>query len=132
MSVEISITVEPSPGYLAERLERLALNVTPGRGGALDDSVAGVTARLADIAADLAPYDTGALSRSHAWAIEGGQGRVYLDPAAINWQSGGRPVEYGPIVHEQQPWLEWTMVQAPAILAEEGRSLVANLAEGLL
>lgn len=66
-----------------------------------------------DFARSVAPYWTGTLAFSHRGEIENMPGQIvaymYLDPTAVNPVTGNRPVDYGPVVHESQPWIDWTM-----------------------
>jgi hypothetical protein len=81
-------------------------------------TVVSVMARLTEITVDyatgIAPYYTGTLASSHRGEIEVGsgfvEGVIHLDPSVTNPVLGGKPVEYGPVVHTSQPWLlEWTV-----------------------
>lgn len=61
----------------------------------------------------VAPYMTGTLASSHRgevyyrddWLV----GEIYLDPSVVNPLNYAKPVEYGQVVHQSQPWLDWTM-----------------------
>lgn len=40
--------------------------------------------------------DTGSWRASHRPEVAGATGRIFVDPSAVNPESGGRPAEYGP------------------------------------
>lgn len=80
-------------------------------------SIVSVMAKVAELtvayATGIAPYLTGTLAYSHRGELEVGNGYVnaiiFLDPTVVNPVFGGKPVDYGPRVQEDQPWLlEWT------------------------
>ncbi|MEM7344586.1 MAG: hypothetical protein AAF485_10110 [Chloroflexota bacterium] len=54
--------------------------------------------------------DTGTLRASHRMQVRGKRGRVFIDPDAVNPQSGEKPVDYGPIEHSHGPTHAFYMI----------------------
>jgi hypothetical protein len=77
----------------------LSLIRTLQPGGALEAAVKAGTTLAQQAAVRKTPVDTGSLRASHRINIQGLRGMVYIDPSAKNPRSGGKPADYGPIVH---------------------------------
>jgi hypothetical protein len=90
MSVEVEGQKE-----LSQAIERILRALKPG--GAFDQG-AEVGAEVgADYASQIAPRDTGALSRAQTVLRYGGNVAIGIDPGVTS-PKGGRPDVYGPIV----------------------------------
>lgn len=102
--------------------------------GTVVDLMALVIHETVGYASHIAPWWTGTLALSHRGEVENlpGQvvGYVYLDPSAVNPVSGGRPVDYGPVAHESQPWMDWTVEWLlDEILVDLDDKIIAALAD---
>lgn len=69
--------------------------------GLLGRAVAAGTLKLRDLAADLAPVDTGTLRSAHRGEVKayggGVEGVVFIDPYAQNPVNRGKPAAYGEV-----------------------------------
>jgi len=73
----------------------------------------------------IAPYLTGTLRAAHRERmLEAALGEVFIDPTVINPILGGRPVEYGAMVH-QVPGKDWMRRTAD----EDSRAIVNEATE---
>lgn len=68
-------------------------------GGALEAAIKVATSLAHQAAVRKTPVDTGSLRASHRINLQGLRGKVYIDPETVNPRSGGKPSEYGLIVH---------------------------------
>lgn len=63
--------------------------------GAFGQAIIWGTTEAHRYAVSITHVDTGALRASHRMAIEGLQGRIYIDPNTRNPRTGESPAEYG-------------------------------------
>lgn len=116
---------------LSQELLRLEQQQAPA---SLVEVMALFLEKTVDYASGIAPWWTGSLSRSHRGELESLPGQVigylYLDPGVINPITGNRPVDYGPVVHEDQPWMDWTTEWLiDEVLADTGDDVLEALAQ---
>ncbi len=72
---------------------------------------------ISDAASENAPRLTGTLAAAHHAKWESGRGDAFVDPTAVNPVFGGKPAEYGVLVHGRKPWLQETVDKdAPEIM----------------
>lgn len=69
--------------------------------GQLADIVDFVVGHSVRVAASLTPVDTGAMRMAWMGQAHGSMGRVFIDPAAVNYRSGARVTSYAGIVDER-------------------------------
>jgi hypothetical protein len=111
-----------------ERVSVLLPAVTPGSGGALDRRIASIAQDVQLAGMARSPWLTGSLAHAHAVEVAGGTIRLFIDPAAANRVTGGRPAEYGAHVHRRRPWLQETFESDVPRIVEHH---LAGLAEDL-
>lgn len=77
-----------------------------------------------------APRQTGTLAAATREQIFDAEGKVFIDPTVVNPVFGGRPVDYGPVVHSRNPWVDRVFSQdAPKILSSAGERFFGEIDE---
>lgn len=99
-----------------------------GGGTAADRMVAFVTTELGAAWERGAPKLTGTLAAATREQVFDTEGKVFIDPGIVNPVFGGRPGEYGPIVHGRKPWVDQVFSNdAPNILATAGERFFGEI-----
>lgn len=96
-----------------------------------------VTRMVAFVATELsqawelrAPRLTGTLASATREQVFDAQGKINIDPTAVNPVFGGRPADYGPVVHSRYPWVDQVVGQdAPRILVQAGEDFFGEIDE---
>lgn len=116
-------------GELHQLNRQMLRDITAGAGGTIDKVLAQVTLDISDAAVRRSPYLTGTLASAHRGKMVGaGEGLVFIDPGVTNPVYGGRPAQYGPLVHERKAWFGDTVAQdAPRILVAAAETLINHL-----
>jgi hypothetical protein len=115
---------------LRELNERALRAITAGEGDAIDQELATGVLEISQVWSATSPYMTGTLSSAVRGEVQGGLGRVYIDPGVTNPISGGLPAEYGPEVHERKPWVANLVANdVPRIMTELAVRLYGRLDE---
>lgn len=92
--------------------------------------VAFVTTELSQAWELRAPRLTGTLASATQEQVFDAQGKVNIDPTVVNPVFGGRPADYGPVVHSRTPWVDQVFSQdAPRILVQAGSDFFGEIDE---
>ena len=130
------IGVEIAPESIAE-IEALRLRLRLANQWLVIGGDSGPTRMMAYVATELgakweagAPRLTGTLAGATREQLLDDTGKVFIDPTVTNPVFGGSPAEYGPAVHQRDPWVARLMVSdAPGILSKAGELFFAEIAE---
>lgn len=107
---------------LRRKLAAAAREVVTSGDTAVTRFTAFVTTELGDRWEATAPRLTGTLASATRERIEGGEGKVFIDPSVVNPVFGGYPAVYGVEVHDRKPWVEILYTQgAQSVLVEGGQ-----------
>lgn len=105
------------------------IRATERKGDLVVRMVARATRRTEEVAEKKAPWLTGSLSKSHRGQLFDGAGHVFIDPNTVNPILGGKPSEYGPVVHGREPWIAATAtIEGPRIIQQEALWYTVQLA----
>jgi len=98
-------------------------------GTAAGKMVIGITQAFAERWEATAPRLTGTLASSTREQFRNGRGQVFIDQGTTNPVFGGKPAEYGPIVHRRQPWVAQLMRDARRIVQAEAEVFVESIGD---
>lgn len=73
---------------------------------------------------DNAPFLTGTLASSTREIVIFNTGRVFIDPANVNPILGGKPVDYGPKVHQRKPWVSDVFYSETKRIVTKGQNML--------
>ena len=78
-----------------------------------------------------APFLTGTLASATRSQVVFDTGRVFIDPATVNPIMGGRPVDYGPQVHERRPWVEQLFYSETPRIVKDAQETLWDAMDGI-
>jgi hypothetical protein len=84
-----------------------------------DNTTKSIAERLLNAAKERSPYMYGFLHQSHTLSREGSAWVIHLDPSHVNTILGGKPYQYGYLIHTEgrgkgghRPWFQWAVEEA--------------------